>query len=577
MPVQASDRLDASGLRSRIVAGAVLLAILLVGAEFSRLAHGLTLGLYRSQDRAIALLYLVGLLALAFVAPRSPRLKAPSLSLPFVFAAAAGLALLLWAGAYLVFGGYAFTRDEQMALFDAAIFGEFRTAAPVAAEWRSLAPAMAPLYLLPAQGNEAWTSAYLPGNAALHAAFAFIGDPRLLNPLMAGLGLVFLYLLVRRLFAEALSAQWAALLLYATSSQMAVAAMTPFAMTGHMTLNLLWLTLFLRGGKVGHAGAAATGFVATGFHQIIFHPLFVLPFVIWLWSKGERRAAVFYLFVYGIAAAFWMAYPGLSLAAAGAAGAGTGAGGLSTFMTERILPLIVNRDPATLPLMDFNLLRFITWQNMALIPLCLCAIPAVRKGEGIARPLFVGTLLTLAAMLLLLPYQSIGWGYRYLHGLLGSFALLGAYGWQHIADGEGRRRILLAGSAVSLCLALPHLSWQTRGLVEPSRAVDRMIESLDADFVIVDPPGLAMDQVRNDPFLRNRPLRFSSAHLGAADVDLLCGRGRVAFVDRQAMIAMGLGAMGEPDQRHFLQLRSRIAGEPCVSDPRLEKAAGRGR
>ena len=71
--------------------------------------------------------------------------------------------------------------------------------------------------------------------------------------------------------------------------------------------------------------------------------------------------------------------------------------------------------------MAFNFLRFLSWQNVVLLPLALLAWPAIWRGEGIARPLAAGILLTLAAMLVLLPWQGLGWGYRYLHGLIGSF------------------------------------------------------------------------------------------------------------------------------------------------------------
>ena len=38
--------------------------------------------------------------------------------------------------------------------------------------------------------------------------------------------------------------------------------------------------------------------------------------------------------------------------------------------------------------------------------------------------LAAGIVLTLLAMLILLPYQDIGWGYRYVHGVIGSAALI---------------------------------------------------------------------------------------------------------------------------------------------------------
>jgi hypothetical protein len=44
-------------------------------------------------------------------------------------------------------------------------------------------------------------------------------------------------------------------------------------MTAHLTLNLIWLCLFLRNDKIGHGAAIAVGFLASGLHQLIFHPL----------------------------------------------------------------------------------------------------------------------------------------------------------------------------------------------------------------------------------------------------------------------------------------------------------------
>src|SRR3546814_6175702 len=38
--------------------------------------------------------------------------------------------------------------------------------------------------------------------------------------------------------------------------------------------------------------------------------------------------------------------------------------------------------------------------------------------------------------LLLLVYQGHGWGYRYLHGLIGAFCLLGGFGWMRLSRPE---------------------------------------------------------------------------------------------------------------------------------------------
>jgi len=56
------------------------------------------------------------------------------------------------------------------------------------------------------------------------------------------------------------------------------------------------------------------------------------------------------------------------------------------------------------------------------------------KAVGVFRSLAGGIALTILAMLILLPYQDIGWGYRYVHGLIGSAALLATLGWTRLTE-----------------------------------------------------------------------------------------------------------------------------------------------
>lgn len=537
---------DAAPRLSRI---ARLTAAVLLGmaayAQFGGIS-GEPLDLFRDQDGLLILLC-AGLLLAAPVLAGWRALAWPAAGFrltpryPVVVLVAAALGLLLWAGTYLVLFDYALTRDEEMAVFDATILRTLRLTAAVPPEWRDFVPALEPLYRLTFPGYAQWSSAYLPVNAALRAAFAVV-DPALTNPFLAASGGVLLFAIARRLFPAAASAQLVALLLYFTSAQMIVNAMTPFAMTGHMTLNLLWLYLFLRGGTAGHVGAGLVGFLATGLHQIIFHPLFALPFLEHLRRQSRYRPLAFYLVVYACGGLFWMAYHGLLGGWSGPVPSPGGGSALAAFLDERVLPLIVNRDPFTLPLMNFNLLRFVAWQNLALVPLLICAIPLARRAEGIAQPLYWGVLLTLAAMFILLPFQSIGWGYRYLHGLLGSFALLAAYGWLRVERQPVAHALLTAGTAATLAVSIPYLVWQTRQFIRPSAEADRYIEALDADFVVIEDEGvsLAHAQVRNDPFLRNRPLRFSATTLSQPNLQLLCSRGTVAVVPREQLAAFGL-------------------------------------
>jgi hypothetical protein len=199
-----------------------------------------------------------------------PRLSIPVPSLPkielttrSVLIGAAIGAVLLWAATYVLFGDYPLSRDEQMVVFDMQVFRHGELAAPIAPEWRRYADALTPAFLLPLPGNAAWVSSYMPVNAMLRALFGLL-DPALTAPALAALGAVATFDCARRLFPTQRGAQAIALLIYATSAQVLVTAMTPYAMTAHLALNMIWLALYLRGSRSAHAGAMAIGFLAIG-------------------------------------------------------------------------------------------------------------------------------------------------------------------------------------------------------------------------------------------------------------------------------------------------------------------------
>ncbi len=464
-----------------------------------------------------------------------------------------GVALVLWGGAYRLLENYPLTRDEHMVVFDMAVFRSGHLAYPLAAGWRPYAQALTPAFLLPLPGNAAWVSSYMPVNAMLHAAFGFVFDPALLNPFLAALGAIALFDVAQRLFPDSRSAQLIALLVYGTSAQVLVSAMTPYAMTGHLALNLVWLALYLRGTRFSHGLAMGIGFLAIGLHQVVFHPLFAAPFIDQLRRRGEWRTAAAYLGSYTAFLLFWISYPHLVSASAGLkAVAGPESGGAG-FLTSRVLPLLINRNPETLQLMAANILRFLSWENLALVPMMALAIAAVRRNEGAARPLVNGIVLTTLAMAFLIPYQGHGWGYRYLHGLIGNCALLAAYGWRDFSDRAAMRGFVRLGTIATVCGSIPFLLWQAHSFVEPYAELNRVIEHTNADIVVVNTEGTGFvaDEVRNQPDLSNRPIRLASATLTPADIRILCARGTVAFVGASQMRQQGLVPMDALDSKHF--------------------------
>ena len=531
---------------------------------------GLSRFYFIRQDSYVVAGLVALLCASAIAAPgggSAVRFSLPDVRLDWrtVIVAAAAVAAILWAGTYLLLDNYPLTRDEHMVVFDMAVFHSGHLATPLPREWRPYAQALTPAFVLPLPGNAAWVSAYMPVNAMMRTAFAEVLDPALMNPLLAAAGAIALFDIAKRVFPRSHSSQAVTLLLYATSAQVLVTAMTAYAMTAHLALDLVWLALFLRGTRGGHAAAILVGFLAIGLHQVIFHPLFALPFIDHLRRRGEWRTASIYAASYAAFGLFWITYPHLVAISAGLGGSAGAASGTGGFFAVRVLPLLVQRDPVTFPLMAVNFARFISWQNLALLPLVVLGFGAVRRDEGIARPLLYGLLLTTIAMAILLPYQGHGWGYRYLHGLIGNCALLGAYGWRDFSDREEVRAFALIGTVATISASLPFLLWQTYEFAHPYARVNDMIAHIDADMVVVETEGggFAVDEVRNAPDLKNRPIRFAGKALEPADIIGLCTRGTIAFVDVERMEALGLGVGSGATSRHFRSLRGAASAAGC--------------
>ncbi|NUQ17816.1 MAG: hypothetical protein HOP95_05080 [Sphingomonas sp.] len=549
------------GLELRAVALPLACVLIAFGLSAAFTAPGFIPRYYVLHQDGFVVAGLAALLLLFCVpglAAAVPRLPQVTLTMRTVLIGAVLVALLLWAATYWLFRDYPLSRDEQMVVFDMQIFRHGELAAPLAPEWRHYANALTPAFLLPLPDNAAWVSSYMPVNAIFRTLGGLI-DPALTGPVLAAIGAVATFDCARRLFPEQRGAQGIALLIYATSAQVLVTAMTPYAMTGHLALNMMWLALYLRGSRWAHAAAMAIGFLAIGLHQVVFHPLFALPFIEHLRRRGEWRTALAYVVSYSIFGLFWISWPHLVAMSAGL----SSFSGASTFI-GRALPLLTSHEPQTIALMIANLLRFVTWENLALLPLMLLAWPAVRRGDGIAAPLLGGVILTIAAMAFILPYQAMGWGYRYLHGLIGSCALLAGYGWREAAERRGVRAFVTAATAVTVLGCIPFLTWQATAFVRPYARVNQMIDAVGADMVVVNSygPAFRIDEVRNHPDLSNRPLRFAANKLTPADIALLCSRGTVAFVDVAQMQALGLGFGDVPDPAPFNALRD-AAPERC--------------
>lgn len=432
------------------------------------------------------------------------------------------MAIVAFAGHYLILSGYDLSRDEQMASFDAQVFAQGQLVAPLSGIWRDHADALNTMFMYPTSETAGWISAYLPLNALLRTLFALIGDAAMTGPVMVLLGAGALWGCARSIWPADREAAVVALLLYIGSGQILFNGMTAYAMPAHLALNLCWLWLFLRRTMWTDVAALAIGFVAVGLHQPIMHPMFAAPILFLLVLERDWRRAALYFLGYAAIGAFWAWWPnamGALVEADATAPKGQGVDYIS-----RLILTVMQGDGLRIANMVANILRFFAWQHLLLLPLLPLGLMIARR-DRLAGALAVGILLTTTVMLVILPYQGHGFGYRYLHGLIGSFILLAVSGWTELGAAKARwRRLMLRTTAAGMAIILPLQAWMAHSFYAPFAQASNRLSAIDADFVLVgagDAP-FAADLVTNSPFLDERPIRLLREAIKPSLVDAIC-------------------------------------------------------
>lgn len=485
------------------------------------------------QDIPVATLFLLAFVGWRMRAGRTstpaPRLALSGWQAGAILCAAA---LGIWLLRLFAFADYDLSRDEQMVTFDAAIFRSGHLFAPIPVFWRQFTDALNVAYTLPIGDREGWVSNYLPGNAALRALLGTVVPPSLIGALLVVVGGLALWRIALRLFPASASTRTVMLLLYLGSSQVIVTGTTTYAMTAHMTANLLWLWLFFQRRPLAQAGAIAVGFVATGLHQPLFHPLFVAPFLLLLWRERAWKELAGYVIAYGLIGLFWLGWqPWLSSLGLHPVPAAAQVDGINAL--DRLRAAMRPVDQYSLWVMGANLLRFVAWQHLALLPLALIPLLRNRRAEPLTMALWLGPLLLVAVLTIILPIQANGWGYRYLAGFIGSLILLAGMGWHWLEQrGAAPARAFLVATALSLLVLLPVHVWMAAGQIRAYAKAAAAVRSIDADVVVVD-EGIRFseDLVLNRPDLTNRPILLRVVFLKPKDMALLCRGRSIAFAD----------------------------------------------
>lgn len=525
--------------RRLFLAGAIGLALWL-GATFLwhvTYRQGISLAVILLLDQDFPAL-LGSLLLLALVAPwaegKGFALPRPTARIVVPLIVLMGLAA--WAGHYALFQDYAISRDEEVARFAAAYMREGLFARPIPVEWEPYRRAIMPEFFSPFGAADYWTAAYLPVNSAIQALFWQLGDPNLAGPALLMAGLFALWRVAVRLMPDRPDAVWVTVLLGCSSSQLWITAMTPYAMTGHFALNMVWLALMLRGGVIGHASAGLVALIAAGLHQWHFPPIFIAPFILWMLLARRWTVAAFHALTLVAIVILWAKlWPGFLLHALGApadirpsAGVADKVGSLFERLGDRWQPLV-------------NISRYVAWNNILMVPLAALGIAAMDKramirGQEIALPLALGCLAGCALALA----QGYGWGFRYAHGFIGPFCLLAGLGWARFRPKDAMRPLMI-GLAIT-ALSSAYLVWRTHAFVAPYAASHRLIDSSEADVVLVDPRGglYVTDLVRGRDGVPGRPMVMNLGMLTIDQLDALCRSYVVELFERADFRPLGV-------------------------------------
>jgi hypothetical protein len=296
--------------------------------------------------------------------------------------------------------------------------------------------------------------------------------------------------------------------------------------------------------------------------------MFAGPLLSLLVVERQWRRAAIYALGYTMIGAFWLWWPSWiwSLLLAGP-DARPQAG--VDYIT-RLAAIISDRDRMSLADTLTNLLRFVAWQHLLLLPLMLLGWRVARK-DRFAEALALGVIVTALVMAVILPYQGYGFGYRYLHGLIGNCILLGVYGWKSLGARQAEwRQALIRTSVGSLLIILPLQLWMSHAFYAPAARADSRIAEIPADYAIIgrDDAPFSLDLVHNPPKLDHRPVRLLGEEVTAQVAALICR-------DRPSVALANDHMFDEINEYYGFPLRHTAAERNLVLAPRLEAAGCR--
>ena len=455
----------------------------------------------------------------------------------YVFSITLGFGVL---GTYLVYLNFPLSMDEYMTVFQAKILQQGHISAAVPEKFANSLQSLQPIFTQRLEGIGVWASFYRPGMAFFYAFFGSFS-----SPLFTAGSAVVLLAVIQQVWPSDHEAKWIGMILFLGSSQVWLNSFTTYAMPAHVFFNSLWLYLFLRDDRLGHSLAPWIGVMACSLHQIHVHPLFAAPYILGLIRPFRPKLILYYGSVYLAGLVVLWFWPAI-IAYTNNADVSEMTGTNSSYLAA-ILMLMERFRWTSLASVTLNVERFIVWQHLLLWPLVFWACRRTFRDRHVQNML-IATGLTLTLHVVFMPDQGHGWGYRYLHALIPLYILAGIVGWKAIPPTayQASRRLLGAATLVSVLIFLPWRAISAHNMVAPYVEAMDHLQALDTDIVLLETTGnfYAQDLVRNDPYLRNRPLIYAFVHTPSSKAAELCQENHVTFIGEDTLTPIGIRTHG---------------------------------
>lgn len=420
----------------------------------------------------------------------------------------------LCAGTLYAAQNHALAGDEHLALLQSRIFAEGRLTGQVPPD---LLPWLVTDYyryrwVMVSAGSGEIAAIYWPGFALILAPFSALGIPWACNPLLAAGALYLIARLAERLAGGPLAAGWATLFTLA-SPTFSGQALSYFAMTAHLFVNLVYVWLLLERTPRRLLAAGLVGSVALLLHNPVPHILFAAPWIVsLLWEPGARRRLLPLALGY---------LPALAIGVAWAA--------LMKAMHGFIIFAVYPHDSNPLHILgnfiwywDFRMglifgapseyslasrlgefARLWAWTAPGLALIAAAGWWLGRRERDL-RLLGASFAVTLFGYLLVSFDQGYGWGARYLHPAFAALPVLAAVAMARLEPNASLRGWIASAAVLSLVLATALRGWQIHHYIaEHLERRPAFVEGVrQFVFIEYDRAYYTQDLVQNDPFLR---------------------------------------------------------------------------